>query len=48
MQPCSDDVLQWDLVCGKKWLIATSQSIYMAGKFAVVLVGYVSDRCVYK
>ena len=37
-------VTEWDLVCDKDWLVATSQSVYFAGFFAVFIGGILADR----
>ena len=37
-------VTEWDLVCDKDWLVATSQSVYFAGLFTVFIGGILADR----
>jgi len=37
-------VTEWDLVCDRKWLVATASSVYMAGlMFGVLIFGTLSD-----
>ncbi|CAH1774990.1 unnamed protein product [Owenia fusiformis] len=36
---------EWDLVCGRKWMKSTLQSIFFAGRlFGAVFFGFVADR----
>ncbi|CAG0925329.1 unnamed protein product, partial [Notodromas monacha] len=36
---------KWELVCGKEWVISTSQAMFMVGKFlGCVVFGMFSDR----
>ncbi len=36
---------QWSLVCGREWVVSTSQGTFMAGKFlGCVVFGMFSDR----
>jgi len=38
---------QWDLVCGRAWLVDLVSTVYMAGRLvACLVIGPVSDRCV--
>lgn len=34
---------QWDLVCKQSWLVAVSQSAFMAGQFVTVTFGFLAD-----
>lgn len=36
--------LQWDLVCDKKWYVATQQAVMMSGSMTVLIGGWLSDR----
>ena len=41
-------LLQFNLVCNRKWLRSSTQSVYMFGKFVGCIVfGALADRCVY-
>ena len=37
-------VTEWKLVCTKDWFVASSQSVYFAGYFAVFIGGILGDR----
>ena len=41
----SNKLVQWNLVCDRRWMAAVSQSLYILGSFVGALIlGPVSDR----